>query len=324
MSLPREPTSVSDLERDAERYRQLVRMLRITRQQLEKVEVDTLDIDLILDRLLPDLTEALGAEQAFAAKLQQEAKGDHHFEITHSYPTHGLRGALLPWNAWMEDLIRTGRAFSRVPLEPGTQDLVSGLELFAARSALVVRMDVMRDTRIVGICNEKDAMAGPFLASDCQVLNTIIQLVAIGLRVGERRSLELEGIQETSAAVSAELQLDRLLDLIAESAARVFRAPATSLMLWDNTDSLVIKAAYHLSDHYKRRVKIPRSKVEQRRKADGTYVAEVIDLDRDPLAPQELVASERLHQVLSAPLWFSGELIGTLNIGLTQDSRFDG
>ena len=174
--------------------------------------------------------------------------------------------------------------FRRVPLEPGTQDLVSGLESFAARSALVVRMEGMRDTRIVGICNEKDAMAGPFLASDCRVLDIIIQLVAVGLRVGERRSLELEGIQETAAAVSAELQLDRLLDLITESAARVFRAPATSLMLWDGTDSLVIRAAHNLSDHYRQQVKIPRSKVERRRKMDGTYAAEVIDLSREPLA----------------------------------------
>ena len=103
MSLPREPANISDLERDAERYRQLVRMLQAARSQLGKIEVANPDIDQILERLLPDLTEALGAEQSFAAILRQVTNGDRHFELTHAYPSPELRGASIPWNAWMED-----------------------------------------------------------------------------------------------------------------------------------------------------------------------------------------------------------------------------
>ena len=136
--------------------------------------------------------------------------------------------------------------------------------------------------------------------------------MAVGLRVGESQP-GAGGHSRDLCGHRAELQLDRLLDLITESAARVFSAPATSLMLWDGTDSLVIRAAHHLSDHYRQEVKIPRSKVERRRKIDGTYAAEVIDLSRDPLAAPEM-AAEGLHQVLTAPLSFSGDLIGALNI----------
>ena len=63
-------------------------------------------------------------------------------------------------------------------------------------------------------------------------------------------------------------------------------------MLWDGADSLVIRAAHHLSDQYRQQVRIPPSKAEQRRKADGTYAVEVIDLSREPLADPELVAAE--------------------------------
>jgi GAF domain-containing protein len=310
----RDSLTTSDAQRDAERYRQLVRMLRSTTSQISRIEIGGPDIEQILDRLCPDLTEALGAEQSFAAVLRPGPEGTPYFEVTHAYPKHQMLGERIAWRSWLEDLVNTGRAFSQVPFEPANQDPVPGLECFSARSALVVRMQSARDIRIVGVCNEKNPTDGPFLASDCRVLDTLIQLVAIGLRVGERHSLELESIQETSRAVSAELELEKLLNLIVDRAAQVFRAPASSLMLWDEEDNLVIEAAHELTEDYRRQLKIPRAKVEQRRGPDGVYTPLVIDLAQDSLAEPQLVESEGLDQVLTAPLLFSGQLVGVLNI----------
>ena len=53
----------------------------------------------------------------------------------------------------------------------------------------------------------------------------------------ERHTQALRAIQDTSAAVSAVLDLDALLPMITEKAADIFAAPATSLMLWDETET---------------------------------------------------------------------------------------
>ena len=83
MSLPREPANISDLERDAERYRQLVRMLRITRQQLDKLEAENPDIDLILDRLLPRLDRSVGRR---ARLCREAAAGSERRSILSGHP----------------------------------------------------------------------------------------------------------------------------------------------------------------------------------------------------------------------------------------------
>ena len=113
--------------------------------------------------------------------------------------------------------------------------VITGLEAFNAVAAILVCTHSGALTRIVGVCNQRDAGTGPFLAPDGKVLNDIIQLVAIGARTGERHAQELHSIQKTSAAISAVLDLDELLPMVAKQAAEAFDASATSVMLWDES-----------------------------------------------------------------------------------------
>jgi serine phosphatase RsbU (regulator of sigma subunit) len=315
MPIPREEVVQSDASRDAQRYYRLLTTLRAATQQIRDLERGSPDIDQILGRLLPDLAGALNAQQAFAAILRLGSEGERWFEVTAAYPRDDLRGQYIALNTWLSEVVDKGRPFSCVSLEDSAQEPVKGLELFGARSTIVVRMQGARgDTRIVGICDERDRSFGPFLASDREALDNIVELVAIGARVGERHSLELESIQETSTAMSAVLDLDKLLPLIALKATEVFHAPASSLMLWDNKrENLVIEKGHGLSPGYMSALRIPRARVESKQKADGSYHPAVIDLRREPLADPELVSQEGLCQVLSAPLTINGELRGVLN-----------
>jgi len=172
----------------------------------------------VLGRLLPDLTTALNARQAFVAAARETARGKY-LEITAAHPAADLRGRRLPWRELFADLIEDSRPRVIDPLGEETPDVIAGLELFNATEAILVRAQGVTGNRVVGICNKRDAEAGPYLASDGRVLDNIIELVAIGARVGERHTQELQSVHRTSTAVSAEYELDRLLPMISRQAA---------------------------------------------------------------------------------------------------------
>ncbi|MEJ2735585.1 MAG: GAF domain-containing protein [Anaerolineae bacterium] len=130
----------------------------------------------------------------------------------------------------------------------------------------------------------------------------------------ERHTQALRAIQDTSAAVSAVLDLDALLPMITEKAADIFAAPATSLMLWDETETqMVIRAARGLGEEYIQRQRITRQVVDGLIAAGG-IVSQVHDISQNPIGIPELIASEGLCSVLATPLTIGGRLLGILNI----------
>lgn len=137
----------------------------------------------------------------------------------------------------------------------------------------------------------------------------------------QRYGQALRAIQTTSAAVSAVLELDILLPMITEEAAEIFGTPATSLMLWDERqENLIIRAAFGLSDEYRRRQRIARTEVDEliTRKRLGP---QVYDVHHKPIGEPELVESEGLYTVLATPLIIASELIGVLNIYSKEEPR---
>ena len=126
-----------------------------------------------------------------------------------------------------------------------------------------MQMSIGNQSRIVGVCNRKNSDLGPFLGTDRRALESIIELISVGMRIGERRRQELENIQNISAEINAERNLDELLPLISRMAAEVFSAPAASLMLWDKKqENLIIRASHGLSPEYIKRQRIARKNVK--------------------------------------------------------------
>lgn len=136
------------------------------------------------------------------------------------------------------------------------------------------------------------------------------------LYTAERQSrLELKSIQDTAVALSAELHLNTLLDMIVNEAARAFHAEAVSLMLWDRAASqLVVTASCGLTEGYARRQRIPRERVDEQVSPDGKlrplYTA---DLTSTPYGNRDLIVAEGLRSVLTVSLSRT-QLIGILNI----------
>jgi GAF domain-containing protein len=316
---------MSDSYRDALRYhRLLLALARVTGEVREIGEESYPSIEQVLSRLLPILTAALNAQQAFVATLRFDgSEGRAWLEVTAVYPGQELLGRRLTWSGMLGQLVKFGKPRVIDPLGEPTPPLVEGLELFEATSAILARMQVLDQVYLVGVCNQTDPTLGPFLAVDGKALDSIVELLAMGAQVGERRRRELESIQHTSAAISAELDLDELLPMIVKGAAGVFDAPAASLRLWDeNEENLVIKAKWGLSDNFAQRQRIPKEKVEALTQLSGEFQSLLTtDLQSQPFGNVDLISQEHLQAVLGVPLRVRERLIGVLNIYSQDQSR---
>jgi len=314
--------NLSDSRRDAERYYRLLLALERATDEVKAMEDrGRPDIDEVLGRLLPDLALALNARQGFVAVARTTPNGEPCLEITEAYPEGGLAGQRFPWSELFARLTEDGRPRVLDPLGAETPALIPGLEIFSATAAILVCAQGVMGRRFVGICNTRDLDGGPYLASDGRVLDNIIELVAIGARVGERHAQELRSVQKTSTAVSAEYELARLLPMISSQAAAVFRAPAASVMLWDaSEENLVVKASSGLPQTFATD-RIPRQWVLDEIERAGAHrplFAPRLHRDTTGRMTAERAA---LHPAISAPLLTSSRLLGLLNIYSQEERR---
>lgn len=331
MSMRRE--TWSDSRRDAVRYDRLLLALDSATDEIRNLErIGQPDLTAVLSRLLPDLTEALNAREAFVAQVLEDVEeGAGHLKITTTRPQSDLCGRHIPLTDLLEELVLTGDPVVRDSLGEEPQALIPGLELFNATSAMLIRAECHGQKYVVGLCNKAHPISDTFLAKDGMALDSIVELLAIGVRVGEHRLRELEGIQETTAAISVELDPEELLSKIVERAAVVFNTPCTSLMLWDETaDNLITKASCGLSHDYVRDQRIARDLVfGVAERVGGFRPLVTANLQDTPFGDIDLIQREQLHTVLTAPLLIgrehaqtglaiplagSKELIGILNI----------
>jgi PAS domain S-box-containing protein len=320
------PPVISDSRRDAEKYHKLLFAIESATNTINSLEKQgRASIDEVLASLLPDLADALDAEQAFVAiyrpgnDLRVQA-----FEIVSVYPKRKkTTGFLLPWSKPLGQVLSSQHARVIEPFEDAPRRIVPGLELFEATTAVLIQMSIGSQSRIVGVCNRKNPDLGPFLGTDRRALESIIELISIGMRVGERRRQELENIQNISAAINAELNLDELLPLIARLAAEVFSVPAASLMLWDKKqENLIIEASHGLSSQYVKRQRIPRKTVDMElARSENKRAIVTPDLQKSRFGKPNLIESENLRSALTAQLQVSGEMMGILNIYSRNNER---
>jgi HD-GYP domain-containing protein (c-di-GMP phosphodiesterase class II) len=139
----------------------------------------------------------------------------------------------------------------------------------------------------------------------------------------QRRRQELEGLQATTASITAMLDLESLLQTIVKQGVELFNAPAASLMMWDEREeNLTIRASWGLSDEYVQKQRIPRERVYAAATPEGEFPPVLTpDVRQAPFGRLDLVEKEHLCTVLSAPLVKSGQSVGVLNIYSQDEPR---
>jgi PAS domain S-box-containing protein len=199
-------------------------------------------------------------------------------------------------------------------------------DTFPVGSVIGAPMTVAADVMGVLLATHPDPWS--FDGGHLALLNSIAAQAAVAVRnaqlyeIEQRRRRELEMLQQTGVALSAELNWDALLHLIVDQAAVLLTASAASLLLVDEAgDCLTVAALRGLSQHYAQHERLPRHQVALRLGAEGRSF-QVSDLGQgEPLGRTDLLLQEGMASQLSLALVASGRFWGLINVYSREGPR---
>jgi signal transduction histidine kinase len=188
------------------------------------------------------------------------------------------------------------------------------------RSELAVPLEVNGETR--GVINVDSDRADAFSADDQDLLEQLaVQAAKVIQNTWLYEQLRLkvhlfESLASVSRTINSTLNLDEALRVITREACELMRARMCSLMMLDESrEWLDLRASYGASDTY---IKKPRLNVEESllgvvaRRKKPMQVANVQTSSR--YQNVEVARQEGLVSLLTVPLLFAGQSIGTLNV----------
>ena len=196
------------------------------------------------------------------------------------------------------------------------------------RSELAVPLEVRGEVR--GVINVDSERAEAFTEEDQELLQELAVLAATVIHntwLYEQLRLKVmlfESLASVSRTINSTLNLDEALRAITKEACELMRARMCSLLLLDESrEWLDLRASFGAGDAY---IKKPRLAVEDSllgvvvRRKKWQQVANVQADSR--YQNVELARRENLVSLLSVPLIFSGEAIGTLNVYTARPYNF--
>jgi signal transduction histidine kinase len=196
------------------------------------------------------------------------------------------------------------------------------------RSELAVPLEVRGEVR--GVINVDSEREDAFSQDDQELLQELaIQAAKVIHNTWLYEQLRLkvllfESLSSVSRTINSTLNLDEALRAITREACELMRARMCSLMLLDESrEWLDLRASFGAGDAY---IKKPRLSAEE--SLLGVVVRrqkpqQVANVQTDPRYQNvELARKENLVSLLSVPLVFAGQAIGTLNVYTARQYQF--
>jgi len=224
---------VSDSQRDAVKYHNFLLAIEGATETINDLEQERrAGIEQVITHLLPSLTEALGASLAFAAIQQTQSRNrSPKFEVVSVYPPLERENMPLPYTKYIAQVLADNKAHVIEPFGNTMDGTIEGLEIFDASSAVLVQMQIEYQIWIIGVCNHADPNLGQFLGTDRRALESIIKLIEIGLRAGERRR-QLTTAKEIAETIGLGLNLEKTMETVIQILHRVFERTSLCVLLY--------------------------------------------------------------------------------------------
>ena len=241
----------TDSQRDAAKYRQLVRALRHATNQARRLETQGgVNIEEVLAEMLPDIAMAFQGESAFIAHIQHDVEAGQSTSalILNIHPATVDHTGIQQHNPLLEEVLMTDQPRVIDSLGGETQTIIAGLEFCQATSAILVPVRILDRQYVVGICNKQEPQAIPFLAGDRMTLENLLELIAIGGRAGERRRRELESIEHISKIAIAGDSLEVADAIVYEAVAVTDSAYAALWTVNRHTMQMEFLTVHHAHD----------------------------------------------------------------------------
>jgi signal transduction histidine kinase len=196
------------------------------------------------------------------------------------------------------------------------------------RSELAVPLEVGGEIR--GVLNVDSDRLDAFSADDQELLESLAAQAARVIQntwLFEQLRLKarlLESLASVSRTINSALNLDEVLQTITRDAAELMQAKMCSLMMLDDSRSwLDVRASHGAGEAYLRK---PRLNVGESLLGAVVRRRKPVQVDNVQTSAGyqnvDVARQEGLVSLLSAPLLFSGEAIGTLNIYTAAPYKF--
>jgi len=319
----RNPSFLSEQARNARKYEKLVRALRQTHELSQEIEQSaSFAIADILTRLLPQYVTALEAQRGFVARRTLKRAQGRAFEVIAIEPKSDGTYTIMP-SARLEKLVGDGGARILATHDPG--GVIAELRGFGAQSALLASFRALDHVYLVGLLDKADADKYPFLTGDRRVLESLLSLLALGVRSVERRQRELRIIQEISERIVAnESDMehgDNIWQMIARGAAEVSGARVVGIYALDEARGLLEPRCTWDSEQMKligsgAALDLQSASLNGMvaRLQASRYLPDVDDRSAPFLAT---AAEAEVRSAYCAPLVSRQQLVGTLYVGST-------
>lgn len=133
--------------------------------------------------------------------------------------------------------------------------------------------------------------------------------------VAEREARELKALWEIARLSSETVDINRILAVITEKAAKLLRGDASSLRLVRAKNKLELSAGYNLSKKYKSSTPLVIGEGLIGKVAQQKRTLFSNDISRDPrILYPEVGKEEKIRSLVSTPLLSKGKLLGTLTV----------
>jgi PAS domain S-box-containing protein len=274
----------------------------------------------VLGLLLTEVRALLGTEGAGVLRHDPESN-DLVFVAVEGAGLERLMDARLPATAGI-----VGRAFSEkrsvlvhdVRSDPRLYSGIPALSTITLRSMVAVPL-ISRGTAIgvLGTINKTD---GAFTDDDVQILTALANGAAVAIEnaqlyaAEQTRRRQLEAVRAVTAELTRELDLRRVLQLIASQAGELLGCRSGGVWLWDEEEQVLGPVVWLTGKYWLRgqRLRLGEGLVgsvaEQRR---GMIVNEY---DRWPKAVPATVEHGTITAVIGEPLFYRERLLGVLVI----------
>ncbi|MBL7190971.1 GAF domain-containing protein [bacterium] len=207
------------------------------------------------------------------------------------------------------------------------------LKRFCREEGLKSQLSVPLRTKneVIGVMNLVAAEEQIIKKEDIPLLEAVGNQIAMAVdnallyKEARQRLSEIESLQRTAFLISSHLDLELLLNTIAEEAQKVFSADAVSIMLPDESGKYFkIGSARNLSDRYIISQLVPIGKADFALKSDKFEPVYFEDLKKTPFGDIDLLTEEDIYSCLSSPLIKDNVIFGILNIySKAQVRRFN-
>jgi len=194
----------------------------------------------------------------------------------------------------------------------------------------LLAVPLINQGRVIGAMNVQTERYHEYGDDEVELLSLIGDLAAGALEKAmlyermQRQITELSTLAEVSEAITSPLYLDEMLDLVVDMAAQVTRAKATSLMLLNEEDELILHAAHGVSEAYREKPPLKLGEGVTGRVAERGESAVLKDVGQDPrYRYRELAQREGLRSLLCVPLQVRERVIGVLNSYTGEEHPFN-